>query len=197
MMVTPNMLGFRGPAGYSLPSSYPPAGFTPDATTAVTTPGVYYRPYNFPDGTPAPLYKTGPRNDGFITGNGQQFFDGNLLWNRRVGNEDVTAAINNLDYLFLQGDQWTKWQQGLTPMPPNYNFPSNYPPLPGTPPNPFGGLPPYTSMPMGAPNMPMGAPNMPMGAPNMPMGAPNMGIPQYGSPQRQQQQYPQQGVPRR
>ncbi|MCX5920481.1 MAG: hypothetical protein NTW61_04035 [Candidatus Melainabacteria bacterium] len=133
----------RVPGGFPLPPSNQPLGFTPDATTAITNPGVYYRPFNAPDGSPLGLYKTGPRNDGFILGNGQQFFDGNVLWNRRMGSEDVSAAINNMDYLFLQGDQYTRWQQGLYPYPPAMDVPQNYPAMPGTPLNPFGALPNY------------------------------------------------------
>jgi hypothetical protein len=174
----------RVPGGFPLPPSNQPVGFTPDATTAITNPGVYYRPFNAPDGSPLGLYKTGPRNDGFILGNGQQFFDGNLLWNRRTGSEDVTAAINNLDYMFLQGDQWARWQQGLYPYPPAYDVPQNYPAMPGTPPNPFGGLPNYASQ-------------IGLGAP----GAVNGGVPFGGAggvaPQQPQQQpVPQQQAPR-
>ena len=130
----------RVPGGFALPPSIQPLGVTPDAGTILNNPGVYYRPFNGPDGAPLGLYKTGLRNDGFILGNGQQFFDGNNLFNRRVGSEDVTAAINNIDFLGLQGDQWLRWQQGVYPFPPDMNIPQSYPPMPGTPSNPFGGL---------------------------------------------------------
>jgi len=37
-----------------------------------------------------------------------------------------------------QLSQWTQWQQGLTPYPPNFSFPAQYPAFPGTPANPYG-----------------------------------------------------------
>ena len=136
----------RVPGGFALPPSNQPAGFTPDPLTAISNPGVYYRGFNAPDGSPLGLYKTGPRQDGFILGDGSQFFDGNRLWNRRMGSETVSALINDVDLVGLQIDQDVKWQQGLYPFPPNYDIPKNYPPLPGTPLNPFGGFPNYAPM---------------------------------------------------
>ena len=167
----------RVPGGFALPPSNQPLGFTPDAGTILNNPGVYYRPFNGPDGAPLGLYKTGLRNDGFILGNGQQFFDGNVLWNRRMGSEDVSAAVNTMDFLFLQGDQYTRWQQGLYPFPPNMDVPQYYPAMPGTPPNPFGGLPNYA--------MQGGM----MGQPPLNGGVPFGGVngAQAGVPQQQQQ----------
>jgi hypothetical protein len=174
----------RVPGGFALPPSNQPVGFTPDSTTAITNPGVYYRPFNAPDGSPLGLYKTGPRNDGFILGNGQQFFDGNVLWNRRMGSEDVSGAINTMDFLFLQGDQYTRWQQGLYPFPPAMDVPQYYPAMPGTPPNPFGGLPNYAQQ--------GGIVGQPPVNGGVPFGGAGGAVPQQGIPQQQQQPQVQQ-----
>lgn len=174
----------RVPGGFALPPSNQPAGFTPDPLTAVSNPGVYYRGFNAPDGSPLGLYKTGPRQDGFILGDGSQFFDGNVLWNRRMGSETVSGIINDLNLVGLQIDQDVKWQQGLYPYPPNYDIPKNYPPLPGTPLNPFGGFPNFAPMANG-----VGLPPVNGGV------IPQQGVPQQAPVQVQPQQQPQQPAP--
>ena len=185
----------RVPGGFALPPSNQPVGFTPDPLTAISNPGVYYRGFNAPDGSPLGLYKTGPRQDGFILGDGAQFFDGNRLWNRRMGSETVSALINDLDLVGLQVDQDIKWQQGLTSYPPNYDIPRSYPPLPGTPLNPFGGFPNYA--------MQGGLVGMPPFNGGTSFGGTGGAIPQQGVPQQapiqgqpqQQPQQPQQPAP--
>lgn len=133
----------RPPGGLPLAPSFQPYGFTPDATTAYTTPGVYYRPLNLENGQPAPLFTAGIRTDGAIIGNGQPFFDGNLSWNTPVGNDRITGMINDINYTIIGLDQLYRYNNGLYPVPPNFNFPPTTAPLPGTPANPFGGQIPY------------------------------------------------------
>ncbi|XVJ50647.1 MAG: hypothetical protein HEQ32_00575 [Vampirovibrio sp.] len=120
-----------------------PTSFTPDATTAAVVPGLTYQPYPDPrTGLPRGNFDAGPAVDGFdmrdpygrITAN---YFDGSTLWNRGISPE-VSKLITSSDFGITQLSQWMQWQQGQTPYPPNFQFPSAYPGFAGTPANPIG-----------------------------------------------------------
>ncbi|MCE2930741.1 MAG: hypothetical protein LW809_05075 [Vampirovibrionales bacterium] len=119
-----------------------PTGFTPDATTAAVVPGLTYQPLPAPNGMPRGNFDLGPYSEGSLMtnpyGGTQEFFDGATLWNRNGTSDDVKKLINGSDFGITQLSQWTQWQQGLTPYPPNFSFPAQYPAFPGTPANPYG-----------------------------------------------------------
>ena len=119
-----------------------PTSFTPDATTAAVVPGAEYQPLPGPDGMPRGDFDLGPSIDGFLIrnpyGGTGQFFTGSQLLNRAGTSDEVKKVINGSDFGITQLSQWTQWNQGLTPYPPNFNFPAPYPAFAGTPANPFG-----------------------------------------------------------
>ncbi len=127
--------------GTNLPPTYP-AGFTPDAVTAAVVPGLEFQNLPGPDGMPRGNFDLGPSTDGFLFrnpyGGTQGFFTGSQYLNRDGTSDDVKKIINGSDFGITQLAQWTQWQQGLTPYPPNFAFPYQYPAFPGTPANPYG-----------------------------------------------------------
>jgi|GEM_PF-5415387 len=120
-----------------------PVGFTPDPISGAVVPGLTYQPLPAPDGSIRGDFETGPRNDGFYVsdpfGRNSEWFDGNTLWNREVGNPEVTKLLNGNDFMMDQLSGLTQWNAGQTPFPPQFGFPFNYPAFPGTPANPITG----------------------------------------------------------
>ena len=135
-----NMLqgGIRTPGTPSqMPSVLPAMGWTPDATASLFQ-GGFYRPAMLPTGEQPGLGFTGPANDGWIYGNGGQYFTGTQLLNRNVGSQQVTGILNASDHIVNMMDQTLRWGAGSFPYLPQYNVPGAFPAVAGSGLNPYG-----------------------------------------------------------
>ena len=135
---------FPGVPGYGLNQlnpDYPGTWYTPDSTTAAVTPGGAYQPLPGPGGEIRGKFSGHLGDDGFMAlsplGDYRTFFDGNQLWNQGGVSNEVSKLLNNSNFLVNQASQAVQYNYGLSPYPPNYAFPYNYPTFPGTPQNPF------------------------------------------------------------
>jgi hypothetical protein len=118
-----------------------PVNYTPDAVTGAVTPGATYQPLPGPNGEIRGDFQTHPGEDGFwVTspmGTNTPWFDGNTYWNQGEMGSDVSQVINLNNVLKDQASQYVQYSAGLSPYPPNFAFPYDYPKFPGTPANPY------------------------------------------------------------